>query len=149
MTRPSHGREEQTAGNDVTVISREQVHYCQPCGQEVVYLREILEGFGTEQDNCTRVFEFNQACIAMSKNTVYRERSRHIDVRKYYVWELVEATLIRLIPCGTEKMTVEALTKSLLYPSFRPHRNTMLDATSQQKMLETTLLRASACWTWA
>jgi len=98
------------------------------CGQKMVYLREILKGFGTEQDNCTRVFEVNQACIAMSENTVHRERSRHIDVRKYYVWELVEATLIRLIPCGTEEMTAEALTKSLLYPSFRPHTHTKYDA---------------------
>jgi hypothetical protein len=60
------------------------------CGQEVVYLREILKGFGAEQDNCTRVFEDNQACIAMSENTVHRERSRHIDVRKYHVRELEE-----------------------------------------------------------
>ena len=119
------------------------------CGQEVVYLREILKGFGAEQENCTRVFEDNQACIAMSENTVHRERSRHIDVRKYYVRELVEDKLIKLMPCGTKEMTADALTKSLPYPSFRTHRNTMLDVTSQQKMLETTSLRASACWTGA
>jgi len=65
------------------------------CGQEVVYLREILKGFGAEQDSCTRVFEDNQACTAMSENTVHRERSRHIDVRKYYVRELVEDKLIK------------------------------------------------------
>mmetsp|Transcript_90100 Transcript_90100/g.131860 ORF Transcript_90100/g.131860 Transcript_90100/m.131860 type:complete len:269 (+) Transcript_90100:335-1141(+) len=119
------------------------------CGQEVVYLREILKGFGAEQDNCTRVFEDNQACIPMSENTVHRERSRHIDMRKYYVRELVEEKLIKLMPCGTQEITADALTKSLPYPSLRTHRNTMLDATSQQKMLETTSLRASACWTWA
>ena len=60
------------------------------------YLREILKGFGAEQDNCTRVFEDNQACIAISENTVHRERSRHIDVRKYYVQELVEDKFIKL-----------------------------------------------------
>ena len=27
------------------------------CGQEVVYLREILKGFGEKQDSCTRIFE--------------------------------------------------------------------------------------------
>jgi len=119
------------------------------CRQEVAYLREILKGFGTEQDNCTRIFEDNQARIAMSENTVHRERSSHIDVRKYYVQELVEEKLIKLMLCGTKEMTADALKKSLLYPSFRMHRNMMLDATSQQKMLETTSLRASACWTWA
>ena len=86
------------------------------CGQEVVYLREFLKGFGAEQDNCTRVFEDNQACIAMLENTVHRERSRYIDVRKYYVLELVEEKVIKLMLCGTKEMTAEALTKSLLYP---------------------------------
>jgi len=64
------------------------------CGQEVVYISENPKEFGAEQDNCTQVFEDNQACIAVSENTVHRERSRHIDVRKYYVWELVEEKLI-------------------------------------------------------
>jgi len=45
-------------------------------GQEVVYLREILKGFGAEQDSCTRIFEDNQACIAMSENTVHRSEPR-------------------------------------------------------------------------
>jgi len=64
---------------------------------------------------------------------------------------LLEALCARnkLMPCGTKEMTAIALTKSLPYPSVRTHRNMMLDATSQQKMLETTSLRTSACWTWA
>ena len=99
-----------------------------------MYLREIVKGFGAEQDNCTRAFEGNKGCIAMSESTVHRERSRHIDVRKYYIRELVEEELIKLMPCGTKEMTADALTKSLPYPSFRTHRNTMLDTTSQQKM---------------
>ena len=100
--------------------------------------------------NCTRVFsEDNQACNTVSENTVHRQRSRHIDVRKYHVRELVEEKLIKLMPCGTKVMRTDALTDSLPYPSFRTHRNTMLDATWQQKMLKTTSLRVSACWTWA
>jgi len=115
-----------------------------------VYLREILKGFGEKQDSCTRVFKDNQAYIAMSKNTVQRERRRHINVRRYYVRELVEEKLIKLMPCSTQEMTVDALMKGLLYPSIRMHRNTMLTATSQKETLEATSLRAaSAGWIWA
>jgi len=99
------------------------------CGQKVVNLREILKGFGAEQDSCTRIFEDNQACIAMSEDSVHRERSRHIDVHKYYVREFVEEKLIKLMPCGTKEMTADALTKSLPNPAFKTHRNTMLNAT--------------------
>ena len=102
-------------------------------GQEVVNLHEILKLFGTEQGSCTRVFKDNLACITMSENTVHRERSRHIDVRKYYVRELVEDKLIKLMPCFTKEMTADALTKSLVYPSFRTHRNTMLNVTSHKR----------------
>jgi len=82
-------------------------------------------------------------------NTQAVERSRHIDVHKHYVRELVEDKLIKFMPCGTKEMTADAMTKSLPYPAFRTHRNTMLNATSQQDTLEATSLRASACWTWA
>jgi len=57
-------------------------------------------------------------------------RSRQIGVRKYYVRELVVDKLVKLMPCGTKEMVADALTKSLPYPPFRTHRNTMLDATS-------------------
>ena len=39
----------------------------------MVYLHEILQGFGAEQASSTRIFEDNQACIAMSENTVHRD----------------------------------------------------------------------------
>ena len=57
----------------------------------------------------------------MSENTVHRKRSRHIDVRKYYVQEFVEEKLIKLMPCGTKEMTADALARSLLYPAFKTH----------------------------
>ena len=109
------------------------------CRQEVIYLREILKGFGDAQPDSTRLYEDNQACIAMSENTVHQERSRHIDVRKYFVRELVEEKVLKLIPCGTKDMTADALTKSLAYPSFKMHRSTMLDASS---------LHSRTSWTW-
>ena len=59
--------------------------------------------------------------------------------------KLVEDKLINLMPYGAKEMTADALTKSLLYPSFRTHSNTMLDVTSQQKMPKTL---SCACWTW-
>ena len=36
-------------------------------------------------------------------NSLHRERSRHIAVRKYYVRELVEDKLVKLMPCGTKR----------------------------------------------
>ena len=95
------------------------------CSQEVLYLREILRGFNCEQMKPTIIYEDNQACMDMSENQVHRERSEHIVVHKYFVRDLVEAKLLKLVPCNTKEMVVDALTMSLAYPSFEMHRASM------------------------
>ena len=59
------------------------------CGQEVLYLREILRDFFVPQLQPTCIYEDNLARIAMSENPVRRKYSRHIDIRRYFVRELV------------------------------------------------------------
>eukprot|EP00961_Rhodomonas_salina_P024134 324891-Rhodomonas_salina.1 len=59
-------------------------------GQEVVYLRAILWGLGYEQIQTTEVWEDNTACIQISKNPVNSKFTRHINVRRYYVRDLVQ-----------------------------------------------------------
>ena len=61
----------------------------------------------------------------MSENQVHRERSRHIDVRKYFVRDLVDDKVLKLIHRKTNEMVADALTKSLPYPSFSLHREKM------------------------
>ena len=59
------------------------------CGQEVLYLREILLDFHQHQTGPTIVYEDNVACIAMSENAIRRKYSQHIVIRRYSVRELV------------------------------------------------------------
>ena len=61
------------------------------------------------------------ACIAMSENPVRRKYSRHIDIRRYFVRELVHAGILKLIPLRTFKMVADALTKSLPFPACSKH----------------------------
>ena len=60
-------------------------------GQDVLYLREMLPDFAVPQSPPTAIYEDNMACIAMSENPVRRKYSRHIDIRRYFVRELVQA----------------------------------------------------------
>ena len=94
--------------------------------QEVVYLRETLRDFGYEQLAATEIYEDNLACIAMSENPVRRKFSRHIDIRRYFIRELVKAGVVKLIPLRTHKMVADALTKGLPSPAFVAHRKVML-----------------------
>jgi len=60
----------------------------------------------------------------MSENPLPRRRkfSHHIDIRKYYVRELVLAGFLKLVPLRTHKMVADALTKILPSQAFGGHR---------------------------
>jgi len=94
--------------------------------QEVVYLRETLRDFVYSQSTATDIFEDNLACIAMSENPLRQKFSRHIDIRRYFVRELVKANIVKRMPLRTHKMVADALTKSLPSPAFTAHRKVML-----------------------
>ena len=70
-------------------------------GQETLYLRETLKDFSYQQQQATKIYEDNLACVVMSENPVRRKFSRHIDIRRYFVRELVKAGFVKLIPLRT------------------------------------------------
>jgi hypothetical protein len=53
-------------------------------GQEAIYLRALLKGFGYCQTRPTEIWEDNASCIIMSENPTNRERSRHVDTHSSY-----------------------------------------------------------------
>ena len=50
-------------------------------GQEVVYLRALLRGFGYPQVGATEIWEDNDSCVMMSENPTNHDRSRYVDVK--------------------------------------------------------------------
>jgi len=94
-------------------------------GQEAIYLRETLTDFGFSQTKATLLYQDNLVCVAMSENPVCRQFSRHIDIRKYYVLELVLNGFLKLVPLRMHKMVANALTKNLWSMAFVEHRQIM------------------------
>ena len=99
------------------------------CGQEVLYLREILRDFFVSQLQPTCICEDNLACIAMSEIPVRRKYLRHIDIHRYFVRELVLSGVLRLIALRTHLMFADALTKGLPGPAHIQHRSVMFGTT--------------------
>jgi hypothetical protein len=92
-------------------------------GQEVVYLRALLRGFGYPQRGST---EDNASCIMMSENPTNRDRSRHVDVKVHFLRDLVRDGHIKLVKCADTQNVSDALTKSLPRPAFEKHREYMV-----------------------
>ncbi len=55
----------------------------------------------------------NQSAIALSKNPVFHERSKHIDVRYHYIRECVDEDKIIIDYTTTEEQLADILTKAL------------------------------------
>jgi hypothetical protein len=95
-------------------------------GQEVVYLRALLRGFGYPQVRATEIWEDNASCIMMSENPTNRDRSRHVDVKVHFLRDLVRDGHVKLLKCAGTQNVSDALTKSLPRPAFEKHREYMI-----------------------
>ncbi len=57
--------------------------------------------------------EDNQSCIKFSHDFIHSDRTKHIDVRYYFVREKVEEGKIKLTYCPTTEMIADIFTKAL------------------------------------
>lgn len=65
-------------------------------GQEFVYVRALLRGFGCPQAGATSIWEDN-ACIMMSETLTNPARSRHADVEVHFLRRSVCDGHIKLV----------------------------------------------------
>eukprot|EP00253_Pinus_taeda_P010497 PITA_10497 len=80
---------------------------------QAVWMRRMLRSLGQEQAKATVIFCDNSSAIALSKNSVFHKRMKHIDTRFHYIRELVSNGEIALEHCRTEEHVADILTKPL------------------------------------
>jgi transposase InsO family protein len=95
-------------------------------GQEVVWFRRLLGDLGYPQEAPTIMWEDNKAAIAFSKNQTCHDRSKHIDIRVYWLRDLVLAGSIVMLHIPTGDQLADFLTKHLRKPGHEKARDTIL-----------------------
>eukprot|EP00253_Pinus_taeda_P031402 PITA_31402 len=85
---------------------------------QAVWMRRMLSSLGQEQAKATVIFCDNSSAIALSKNSVFHKRTKHIDTRFHYIRELVNNGEIVLEHCRTQEQVADILTKPLDQKSF-------------------------------
>ena len=68
-----------------------------------------------------KLFYDNSTTVAFSKNTMSTSRSKHIDVKFYFVKEKVAESLTDIEHMSTKGMLANPLTKGLLIVVFHEH----------------------------
>ena len=62
-----------------------------------------------------------------------RKFTQHIDVRRYYVRDLVRDGVVKLVKCAGTHNVADALTKSLPGPAWNKHRPWLIGTQQEYK----------------
>ena len=80
--------------------------------QESIYLRQMLDELDV---GCivkpVVIFEDNQGAIALAKNPIKHQRSKHIDIRYHFIRAELDGGRVEVKYCPTEDMVADIMTK--------------------------------------
>jgi hypothetical protein len=88
-------------------------------GKEIMWMRNILGEFGYQQEGPSPLHIDNQSALSVSKNPEHFGRMKHLDLRFFWLRDVVEdGTILPLHIPGTEQ-PADCLTKALPLPLVR------------------------------
>lgn len=88
------------------------------CIREIIWLVQHLQALGAVISRPVVVGIDNQAAIALAKNPVLHEKTKHIDTRHHFIRQAVSSGLIRLVYVNTKDNVADILTKNTGYATF-------------------------------
>jgi hypothetical protein len=92
------------------------------CIQELLYLRQLCGELLQTSDQPVLVYEDNQSTIKIATNAELHGRSKHIDVKYFFVRDLIEAGEFELRWCSSSTQLADFFTKPLPAPAFADFR---------------------------
>jgi hypothetical protein len=98
----------------------EYVALAEAC-KEAAWLRRLLDDMGFPQA-ATPLKGDNQGALALAKNPVHHDRTKHIDTKYHFIREMVKEGKVDLDYCSSEDMLADGLTKvqgRVLFEKFK------------------------------
>ena len=78
---------------------------------EVVSLRKLFGELFEQVLDTTMLYYNNKSGIWLEENPIFHDRSKHIDIRYDFIWDMVQWGAIRLHHIGTDEQVANILTK--------------------------------------
>lgn len=88
-----------------------------------VWLRILLKEISLIQEEPTNICVDNKSAIALAKNPVFHDRSKHIDTRYHYICECVARKDVQLEFVRSQDQIADIFTKPLKFEDFARLRN--------------------------
>jgi hypothetical protein len=80
---------------------------------EAVWLQKLLAGIFDLELDPTLILCDNQSCVKPTKNLVFHDRYKHIEIKYHYIWDMVERRVVELQYMSTDEQIADILTKPL------------------------------------
>ncbi|KAE8684274.1 hypothetical protein F3Y22_tig00111146pilonHSYRG00032 [Hibiscus syriacus] len=93
------------------------------CVFHAIWLRNLLKEIGLIQEEPTKVCVDNKSAIALAKNPVFHDRSKHIDIRYHYIRECVARKDVEVEYVKSQDQVADIFTKPLTSEDFLRLRN--------------------------
>ena len=102
----------------LSTTKAEYIAACSACC-EAIWLRKLMSGIFDMEVDTTVIFCDNQSCIKMTENSVFHEKLKHIEIRYFYIRDMVQKGSIKLQYGGTDEQVANILTKPLSQVKFK------------------------------
>lgn len=88
--------------------------------QEALWLRTLVSDLEPSMvASPTVILNDNKRAIELSRNSGYRPKMKHIDIRYHFIRERIDSGDIKVDYVPSERMTADILTKGLFAPKFK------------------------------
>jgi hypothetical protein len=85
---------------------------------EVIWLQKLLTCLFDLEMEAIMILCDNQSCIKMTENPVFRDKSKHLEIRYHYICDMVQRGAVKLQYVGTYEQVADVLTKPLSHVKF-------------------------------
>ena len=96
------------------------------CVCHAVWLRNLLKTVGILQDDPTVIHVDNKSTIALAKNPVFHDRSKHIDTRFHFIRDCISRKEVQVEYVKTEDQIADIFTKLLKVNVFNNLRTLLV-----------------------
>jgi hypothetical protein len=86
--------------------------------KEAVWLRKLVSRLFGDKLETTIIHYDNQSCIKLTENLVFHDKSKHIDMKYHYIWDLVQRKTVKLQYIAMSEQVANILTKPLSLKQF-------------------------------
>jgi hypothetical protein len=112
------------ASNSVTLTSTEaECIALSEVTKEIMFVKQVLETMGIGLKLPITVKIDNVGAVYLSNNHSLGQRTKHIDIRRHFVRELVEQGIIKTAFVGTDNNDADIHTKNTPEETFKRHVN--------------------------